>query len=169
MALYKVQSPYNAALQGMQGASQTTSSMTRKQEVEEGKKNFGGALGSMVAGGGLGLGAADMFSGGEASKAMWAGLKGAFGGAEAGSAGAGAVGAAGTAATAGTTAAGAATAGTSAAGTATAATSAATTSATAGAAGSGAAGGATAAGAAGPIGWGLLGAGALLGLASYYL
>lgn len=81
MALYKTQSPYNAALQGMQGAAQTTSSMTKKQEVKEGKKTFGGAIGSMVQGGTLGLSAAELFSGGEATSAMWSGLKGAFGGA----------------------------------------------------------------------------------------
>ena len=51
MALYKVQSPINSALQGMQNASATTAGMTKKQEVKEPKKSFGGALGSMIAGG----------------------------------------------------------------------------------------------------------------------
>lgn len=82
MALYKVQSPYNAALQGMQGAAGTAASMTKKQEVEEPKKSFGGALGSMVSGGAYGLGMADMFTGGEATRGLWKGIKGAFNGAE---------------------------------------------------------------------------------------
>ena len=60
MALYKVQSPINSALQGMQNASATTAGMTKKQEVKEPKKSFGGALGSMIAGGSYGLGMADM-------------------------------------------------------------------------------------------------------------
>lgn len=80
MALYKVQSPINSALQGMQNASATTAGMTKKQEVKEPKKSFGGALGSMIAGGSYGLGMADMFTGSEATKAMWGGVKGALGG-----------------------------------------------------------------------------------------
>lgn len=79
MALYKVQSPINSALQGMQSASATTAGMTKKQEVKEPKKSFGGALGSMIAGGSYGLGMADMFTGSEATKAMWGGVKGALG------------------------------------------------------------------------------------------
>ena len=78
MALYRQQSPYQAALQGMQNASATTAGMTKKQEVKEPKKSFGGALGSMIAGGSYGLGMADMFTGSEATKAMWGGVKGAL-------------------------------------------------------------------------------------------
>lgn len=64
----------------MQNASATTAGMTKKQEVKEPKKSFGGALGSMIAGGSYGLGMADMFTGSEATKAMWGGVKGALGG-----------------------------------------------------------------------------------------
>lgn len=183
MALYKVQSPMNSALQGMQNASATTAGMTKKQEVKEPKKTFGGALGSMIAGGSYGLGMADMFTGSEATKAMWGGVKGALGG------GATEAGAATTAATeavnalapvttaAGSTAipAGVASADLGSMGTIAGGSEA---IASAGSALEGVAGGALtttapeaagAASAAGPVGWGMLAAGALAGLASYYL
>ena len=177
MALYKVQSPINSALQGMQNASATTAGMTKKQEVKEPKKSFGGALGSMIAGGSYGLGMADMFTGSEATKAMWGGVKGALGGGGAEAAGGigGAAGAIGSTLpeTIGGGALSLANGGT--AGGAAASLAAAESMATAG--GAAAVSGATtaapeaagAASAAGPVGWGLLAAGALAGLASYYL
>lgn len=176
MALYKVQSPMNSALQGMQNASATTAGMTKKQEVKEPKKTFGGALGSMIAGGGYGLGMADLFTGSEASKAMWNGVKGALGGgAETAGGVGGAAGAIGSTLpeTIGGGALSLANGGT--AGGAAASLAAAESMANAGgaAAVSGATTAATeaapAASAAGPVGWGLLAAGALAGLASYYL
>lgn len=187
MALYKVQSPMNSALQGMQNASATTAGMTKKQEVKEPKKTFGGALGSMIAGSGYGLGMADLFTGSEASKAMWNGVKGALGGgAETGAATLGATEAGGALgmATPVTTAAGSTalpagvasvdlgSMGTIAGGTEAMASAG---SALEGVAGTGTAlassapEAAGAASAAGPVGWGLLAAGALAGLASYYL
>lgn len=184
MALYKVQSPMNSALQGMQNASATTAGMTKKQEVKEPKKTFGGALGSMIAGGSYGLGMADMFTGSEATNAMWSGVKGALGGgAEAGAATTAATGAVNALApvstAAGSTAVPAGVAslnlgnmGTVAGG---AEAMASAGSALEGMAGTGTAlasaapEAAGAASAAGPVGWGLLAAGALAGLASYYL
>lgn len=54
--------------------------MTKKTETKyrEPEKTLGGALGSMLAGGAYGLGMADMFTGGEATDAMWSGVKGAL-------------------------------------------------------------------------------------------
>ena len=183
MALYKVQSPINSALQGMQNASATTAGMTKKQEVKEPKKSFGGALGSMIAGGSYGQGMADMFTGSEATKAMWGGVKGALGG------GGAETGVATTAATeavnalapvttaAGSTAipAGVASVDLGSMGTIAGGSEA---LASAGSALEGVAGGALAstapeaagaASAAGPVGWGMLAAGALAGIASYLL
>ena len=155
----------------------TTAGMTKKQEVKEPKKSFGGALGSMIAGGSYGLGMADMFTGSEATKAMWGGVKGALGGGGEEAAGGigGAAGAIGSTLpeTIGGGALSLANGGT--AGGAAASLAAAESMANAGgaAAVSGATTAATeaagAASAAGPVGWGLLAAGALAGLASYYL
>lgn len=183
MALYKVQSPINSALQGMQSASATMAGMTKKQEVKEPKKSFGGALGSMIAGGSYGLGMADMFTGSEATKAMWGGVKGALGGggAEAGATTLGTTGAlemaAPVATSAGSTAlpAGVASVDLGSMGTIAGGSEA---LASAGSALEGVAGGALAstapeaagaASAAGPVGWGMLAAGALAGIASYLL
>lgn len=191
MALYKVNSPYDSAVRGMQGAAQTSAGMTRKQGEQKQDKSFGGALGSMIMGGGMGIGAADMFSGGNATKAMWAGVNGLFEGATGGAATTGTLGMA-EAGMGGVTGTGIASAPVVAGMAAPVASAAGTTALPAGASavasgmgaieggaaalasgGELAAGGlsstAPAAGAAGPVGWGLLGAGALLGLASYYL
>lgn len=182
MALYKVQSPMNSALQGMQNASATTAGMTKKQEVKEPKKSFGGALGSMIAGGSYGLGMADMFTGGEATDAMWSGVKGALsGGAKTGAATTAANGVANALApvstAAGSTAVPAGVASMNLGNMGTIA-GVAEAMASAGSALEGVAGGtlastapeaAGAASAAGPVGWGLLAAGALAGLTSYLL
>lgn len=167
-------------------AAGTASSMTKKTETKyhEPEKTLGGALGSMLAGGAYGLGMADMFTGGEATDAMWSGVKGALrgGAAETSTAttmAAEAVNALTPVATAaGSTAVPAGVASLNL-GNMGAITGSAEAMASAGSALEGVAGGALtttmapeaveAASVAGPVGWGMLAAGALAGLASYWL
>lgn len=82
MALYRTESPFNSAVNALQGAAQTSASMTRetKTEYKAPEKTFGDALASGLGGAWAGLSAADYLNPGTA-KSLFQSAGGLFKGA----------------------------------------------------------------------------------------